>query len=491
MWELIRANKRKSIILMIVMGAVLLTLGYFVGASYAGIVVRKTGVPHDTVSAGKVGVAIAFGIWLIQSIIAYFAGGKIVLATSGAREITHDSHPQLFNIVEEMKIAANLPTMPKIFIIPDQTPNAFATGTKPQNCAIAVTAGLLGKLNRDELQGVIAHEMSHILNRDVLFMTYAATVMGTIVLISEIYLRSLWFSGGSSRRHSGKSSGGGQAQMVMMVIAIALAILSPILAQMLYFAISRKREYLADACAVRLTRYPQGLASALSKISGGAGDMQKESKILRPLYISDPKQGAAALSSLGSTHPPIADRIKILRKISGSAGFESYNRAYSKISGKKCGFMPESAKTEKDFAIRQASVEAEKPLDNKGQARNVGDMIMAANSFAFLQCKCGMKMKLPPGYDKSKVTCPRCKTIHAVPMAEFAGVMAGMNAAIPDITANKKTPAQPPKKLTYHRKSKGSWESFKCRCGHLQQVSPVFKASHLTCKACKSRIEIK
>ena len=189
-----------------------------------------------------------------------------MLSVSNAKEVTPEVHQQLFNIVEEMKIASNLPKMPKIFIINDAAPNAFATGTKPENSAITVTAGLLAKLNRDELQGVIAHEMSHIANRDILVMTFAGIMLGCIVLISEVFLKGLWFSGGSSARYRSKSSsGGGQAQLVMMIAAIILAILAPIAAQLLYFAISRRREYLADANGARLTRYPEGLASGSGK----------------------------------------------------------------------------------------------------------------------------------------------------------------------------------------------------------------------------------
>ncbi len=179
MWELIQANKRKSIILFLCMGICLLLLGYVIGSS----IYPKEG--------GVFGLFIAVGIWFIMSLVSYFAGDSIILAMSGAKEVTHDIHPQLFNIVEEMKIAANLPFMPKVYIIDEPAPNAFATGTKPEKIAIAVTAGLLSRLNRDELQGVIAHEMSHIANRDVLFVTFAGVLLGSIVFISEVFLRSM------------------------------------------------------------------------------------------------------------------------------------------------------------------------------------------------------------------------------------------------------------------------------------------------------------
>ncbi|HEX7358512.1 MAG TPA: M48 family metallopeptidase, partial [Ignavibacteriaceae bacterium] len=239
MWELIQANKRKSIFIFIGMGLLLILIGFTFGSFYS---------PDN---GGLFGIFLALILWGILSLVSYFAGSKILLAVSGAKQVTQEVHPQLYNVVEEMRIAANLPNTPKIYIIADAAPNAFATGIKPENSAIAVTAGLLGTLNRDELQGVVAHEMSHIMNRDILVMTFAGMMLGAITLMAEVFARSLWLGGGS--RYKSKSSNrNGQAQLIIMILAIALAILGPIMAQLLYFAISRKREYLADASAVRL-----------------------------------------------------------------------------------------------------------------------------------------------------------------------------------------------------------------------------------------------
>jgi len=225
------------------MGIILLLLGYFIGGIFLG--------PNG---GGELGVFFALLLWTILSLISYFAGSSIILTVSKAKEVTKDVHPQLFNIVEEMKIAAALPKMPKIFIISEEAPNAFATGRNPENSAVTVTAGLLSRLNRDELQGVIAHEISHIKNRDILYMTFSGVMLGSIVIISEVFLRSLWFGGGSLNRYKNRSSGGSSAQTIITIVALILAILAPILARLLYFAISRKREYLADASGVRLTR---------------------------------------------------------------------------------------------------------------------------------------------------------------------------------------------------------------------------------------------
>ena len=256
MWELIQANKRDSVLLMVLMAVVLLALGLVIGMAVVG--------PQG----GLIGLGIAAAVWLLLTLISFSSGDQILLAASRAQPVTHDVHPQLFNVVEEMKIAAGLPAMPKIYIINDPAPNAFATGRSPQSASIAVTAGLLGRLNRDELQGVVAHEMSHILHRDILYVTLAGVMLGGVVLISQIFLRGMFHGSiGSNRRYSSDSRGGGQAQLVLAVLAVLAAILAPLMARLLYFALSRRREYLADAGAARLTRYPEGLANALEKIA--------------------------------------------------------------------------------------------------------------------------------------------------------------------------------------------------------------------------------
>ena len=279
MWELIRANKRNSIVLMAIMAVVLLLLGFIIGLAFFG--------PEG----GFFGLIIATAIWLILTLVSFSSGDQIFLAASKAKLITHDVHPQLFNVVEEMKIAAGLPAMPKVYIINDPAPNAFATGRNPKSASVAVTAGLLGRLNRDELQGVIAHEISHILHRDILFVTLAGVMLGSIVLLSQVFLRGMFYSSmtGSRRRYSSGGGGGGQAQIVMLIIAIVAAILAPIMAYLLYFALSRKREYLADAGAARLTRYPEGLAGALEKIANDPSpQLATVNKVTAPMYIVNP-----------------------------------------------------------------------------------------------------------------------------------------------------------------------------------------------------------
>jgi heat shock protein HtpX len=401
MWELIQANKRKSIVLFISLGMTLLLLGYFFGGAY---------YPDG---GGFIGIFFALIIWGILSLISYFSGSKILLAVSGAKEVTKEVHPQLFNVVEEMKISAGLPKMPKIYIINEAAPNAFATGIKPEESAVAVTAGLLARLNRDELQGVIAHEVSHIVNRDVLFVTFAGIMLGSIVLISEIFLRSLWFSGGG--RYSSRSSkSSGQGQMIIMIIAIVFAILAPILAQLLYFAISRKREYLADASAVRYTRYPEGLASALEKISDTSIDLKSANKVTAPMYIVNPlKPKGMKLSDLTSTHPPTSERIRILRSISGGANYVNYQSAFNNVKHAKSTIIPSSGLTDNtQIALKEMAAVPVAVAVNKQTKRETGDIMMKVNNYSFINCKCGLKIKIPPDFKKNELFCPRCGRLH-------------------------------------------------------------------------------
>jgi len=406
MWELIRANKRNSIVLMVLMAAVLLLLGFIIGLAFFGP------------GGARFGLIIAAALWIILTLISFSSGDQILLATSKAKPVTHDDYPQLFNVVEEMKIAAALPPMPKIYIIPDPAPNAFATGRSPKTASVAVTAGLLGRLNRDELQGVIAHEISHILHRDILFVTLAGIMLGSIVLLSQVFLRSMFYSSmGSRRRYSSGKGGGGQAQLIMLLIAIIAAILAPIMAYLLYFALSRRREYLADAGAARLTRYPEGLASALEKIANDKSpQLATVNKVTAPMYIVNPfkKKKQMKLSDLTSTHPPISERIKILRNMTHGASLRDYSDSFSNVTKTKT-VIPPAALTKEDIALREAGAEAKKKQRIQTQMRQVGDIMRRVNQFVFLTCLCGLKLKIPPNYKANKVKCPRCQRILDLP----------------------------------------------------------------------------
>src|ERR671910_987665 len=245
------------------------------------------------------------------TLISYFAGDKMVLAASRARAITPDDAPVLFNVVEELSIAAGLP-MPKVYIVDDSAPNAFATGRDPEHATVAVTSGLLEKLGRDELQGVIAHEMSHVANFDIRYSMLVGILVGTTVLISDFFLRGLWFGGGRGGGRRG-GDGGGQLQIIMMLVAIVLAILAPLFARLLQLSISRQREFLADATAVRLTRNPKGLADALQKISGDREVLELPTGPTPPRYIATPiKRLEKRSRGLFPPPPPIEERIQIL-----------------------------------------------------------------------------------------------------------------------------------------------------------------------------------
>ena len=407
MWELIRVNKRNSILLLLTMAVCLILLGFVIGIGFFGL------------EGGFFGIIIATVIWLILTLVSFSSGDQIFLAASKAIPVTHDVYPQLFNVVEEMKIAAALPKMPKIYIINDPAPNAFATGRSPETASVAITAGLLGKLNRDELQGVVAHEISHILHRDILFVTLAGIMLGSIVLLSHVFLRSMFYGsmGGRGRRTSSGGKGAGQAAIVMLVIAIIAAILAPIMAQLLYFALSRRREYLADAGAARLTRYPEGLAGALEKIANDPSpQLATANKVTAPMYIANPfkKKGQRRLSDLTSTHPPISERIRILRNMTHGASLKDYSDSFSSVTKAKT-VVPVAALTKEEIAVRQAGEEAKKKERRETQMRQVNDIMRRVNQFIFLTCLCGLKLKIPPNYKAKTVVCPRCNRTLDIP----------------------------------------------------------------------------
>ncbi|MEK7596198.1 MAG: M48 family metallopeptidase [Patescibacteria group bacterium] len=255
--------------------------------------------------------AVIFSV--LMNVIAYWYSDKIVLKMARAIPVEKASAPELYNIVENLSITAGLP-IPKIYLIREKQPNAFATGRNPKHAVVAVTDGLLGKLSRSELEGVIAHELSHIGNRDILLSTVIVVLVGFISILSDIFLRSSFFGGFSGRR----DREGGQAQAVLIMIGIVLAILAPISAVLIQLAISRKREFLADASAALLTRYPEGLAKALEKISADAVPMRVANNTTAHLWLDDPFKGrkkTSWLHKLFMTHPPVEDRIRALRGI--------------------------------------------------------------------------------------------------------------------------------------------------------------------------------
>ncbi len=248
-------------------------------------------------------IAVAFSLFM--NFLSYWYSDKIVLKMSGAKEISHESARELYYIVENLCITAGLPA-PKIYIIEDPAPNAFATGRNKEHAVVAVTSGLLEKLDKVELEGVIAHELSHIGNRDILLSTVIVVLVGFVALLSDFFLRFTFWDGEKRDRE------GGRAQAIMMIAGIVLAILAPIAVTLIQLAISRKREFLADASGALLTRYPEGLASALEKISKDSAPMRRANKATAHLYISNPF-GMKKVSRLFMTHPPVEERVAGLR----------------------------------------------------------------------------------------------------------------------------------------------------------------------------------
>lgn len=303
MWEAIAENKRRSAVLIVTMGLLLAGIAAAIGFGFGG-----------TEEAAGVGALCGLAVWGVMLLVNLAGGESVLLSSANAREVSHEDAPQLYNIVEEMRIAAALPAMPKVYIIDTEVPNAFAVGLKPERACVAVTTGLLGRLNRDELQGVLAHEIGHIRNRDTMFMTLAGVTLGAIVLLADVGMRTLLYGGGNRRRNNNKDGGLG---VVMLVAALVMAVLAPLAARVLYFACSRQREYLADASAARFTRNPEGLANALRKISG----MQDPKSIpsngaVAPMYIVNPLAAAGSANIFG-THPPTAERIRRLLAMQG------------------------------------------------------------------------------------------------------------------------------------------------------------------------------
>ncbi len=301
MYEQIRRNRRASWLLMGFVVALLAALGYAIGAAVVGG------------TSGGLGLLGVFGLAAMAwSLLGYYSGDKMVLAVSGAHQVTHEDEPQLFNVVEEMTIAAGLPNVPAVFVIEEEAPNAFATGRDPQHSSIAVTRGMMQMLDREELQGVIAHEMSHIRNYDIRFATLVGILVGMIALVADFFLRwSFW--GGAGRRRGGGDSND-QAGAVLMVVALVLAILAPLAAYSVQFAISRRREYLADASAVELTRNPLGLARALNDIAADPRPLRHANRATAHLFIENPLKNKKTKEATGvfDTHPPIRKRIAIL-----------------------------------------------------------------------------------------------------------------------------------------------------------------------------------
>jgi len=308
-YEQIAENKRKSFFLSLIVVGLFAALGFSIGVAATG---EWSGGIFVTVIALIVGGLIALG--------SYFGGDALVLKVSGAREVDVTAAPQLMNVVQELAIAANVP-MPKVYIIDDTAPNAFATGRDPKHASVAITTGLLEKLDREELQGVIAHELSHVRNFDIRFAMIVGVLVGSIALLADFFLRFTFWGGGRGSRDRNGGSGG--LQVIFFVIAIVLSIVAPLVARFVQLAVNRQREYLADASSVELTRNPYGLERALAKISADPEVLEVANRATQHMYFTNPyKKFEERSKGLFSTHPATVDRINRLRELTGERPLE-------------------------------------------------------------------------------------------------------------------------------------------------------------------------
>jgi heat shock protein HtpX len=294
MYNQIDSNKRRTWLLIIIFTLVIMFIGWFFGYYF-------------DYGYGPVAIALVFSVGM--TLFSYYGGDKVALTSAGAQKIEKSDNPYLYRMVENLCIASGNP-VPQVYIIPDNAINAFACGRDPKHASIAVTAGALAKLENEELEGVVAHELSHVKNYDIRLMTIVVVLVGAISILADMFFRGAFFGG---RRSSNDNKEGGG---ILLIIGIVLIILSPIIAQLIQLAISRRREYLADASGSLLTRYPEGLARALEKIANDTDVMQNASSATAHLYISSPFKGSGKwLSRAFSTHPPVEDRIKRLREM--------------------------------------------------------------------------------------------------------------------------------------------------------------------------------
>jgi heat shock protein HtpX len=300
-------NRRNSLLLIAIVTVLLAGLGFAIGYGTTGAVEGAFGV-----TTGAIVLA------MLLSVGSYFAGDQLVLATSGAKEVTQQTAPQLMNVVQEMSLAAGVP-MPRVYVIDDTAPNAFATGRDPNHASVAITTGLLQKLDREELQGVMGHELSHVRNFDIRFGLLVAVLVGSIALLADFFLRFTFWGGG--RRGGGdRDRGGGGLIALVYLLAIVLAIIAPFIARLVQLAVSRQREYLADASSVELTRNPVGIQRALAKIATDKEVLEVANRATQHLYFTNPiKKFEERSSSMFSTHPAIVDRINRLRQLTGEA----------------------------------------------------------------------------------------------------------------------------------------------------------------------------
>ena len=442
MWFLIESNKRKTAVFLTVLTLIFVLSGVIIGYAIDIDAAMENG--HGISKNGYIFTiaGLLISLILLLGIIIYVKlnSAKFFLDKVFALEIDKNDYPVLCNVIEEMSISAALGFVPKAYIVESKIPNAFAVGLTEKNSAIAVTTGLLSILNRDELQGVIAHEISHIKNRDTLYLMYAGVILGIVVFLSEGFLR------GRHRRGSSRDS-------ILILVMLVLAIVAPIFVKLLYFTISREREYLADACACQFTRYPSGLAGALKKISSfryeepNADEADLEDagsniwadekideeiasgKVISAMCIHNflQKKTRNSFSELFATHPSVQKRIAILKKM-GACDIQEYNNVYSTVVAKKQLISKDNLLKINaaplaivvPAALAAENSENSKCNDNKEQIsdnrierqRKAKDAYKKAANYKIINCKCGVILKIPPELKINQITCPECGKVH-------------------------------------------------------------------------------
>ncbi len=395
-----------------------------------------------------VGIVIASIVWMLASLAGYYQGDNILLTQSKAKKIGPADHHRLYNIVEELKISSGLEIMPAIYIIHDPAPTAFAIGRDPKKAAIIVTSGLLTKLNRDELQGVIAHEIAHIKNRDVLLMGMCSVMLGATITLTEFSKSLSWSETIITSRSEEEKKYSDRTYMISTFCTIwllwAFVMIAPLGVMhalnpftfflaifcaaifftpltmtvmiglpfsvlLIYYALSRRREYLGDATSVIYTRYPEGLASALEKIAASTDHLVSATAATAPIYVANPfgKHGATS-RILTSTHPPISERIRILRSMS-RISYADYDRAYREVRGLDKSVIPPSV-------MSLAGTESIRPAfdDDLGRvqrARETSNLLWNLNNYKLIICACGTRMRLPPSFKLTEVKCPHCGNV--------------------------------------------------------------------------------
>lgn len=486
MWALVRLNRRYAAALIALSLLLFAAAGFTAGGCVAWLAEAWRALRAGSrfgggfnPMAGLLGIEVAVVIWIFITVITYWQGDRILLATVGARPLRKEDHPQLYNVIEEMSIAAALPRMPRPYVIDDPAMNALAAGFSPDNAAIAVTAGALARLNRDQLQGIVAHETAHIANGDVLFMTLASLMTGAA-------RGPGWLAGQPSLRRNTVRFGGEApsptlGHRFLRACSGFLALLAPVYAVLVLLGTARRRDFLADACAAVYTRYPEGLASGLYVMAGDPKTLLQRNRHIATLCTLNPYRKEYGIHTpllFASTHAPVQQRIAILRGIHVSVSYERYERAWKRTTGGKTRLFPRSAMTDAQaYPIREAHPEAAQAARTQRRpVRNAGDLIRGLNDYKFLSCACGMRIKLPPWHARDHATCPRCGQDVRLPTAQ------PLPKAQPAVAAEDVAEITRPGKV---------WLSFRCVCGGENQLSPFFDASRISCVHCGRGIRIR